>query len=800
MKNKIIYIIIFFLSLVKHVNSENIEMNADSITIDKTNQKTIFEKNVIIKDEDGTIIKSNYAEYSKIEELITLKDNIIINDINKNRLEANEATFNNNLKILRTFGKTTFLSSEGYSLTSSNIILDNKKKIASSKNSSQIKDIDGNFIYLDNFEYMSNEKIFKSVGNIKIDDKKKNTYFFSQLVIDTKKKEMIGTDIKAYLNDKKFKSNDKNKPRIFANSVNIKDSNTSFHKSSITFCDYRENDKCPPWELLSREMFHDKEKKTLYYENVLLKIYNVPVLYFPYFFHPDPSVKRRSGFLIPAFSNTKLLGASSSLPYFFNINHDKDLTFTPKIFSEQNPLFLAEYRHAFKDSKLFIDSSYTEGLKKTANNTNLGERSHFFLNFIKIFNKNERDNELKLNIENASNRKYLKTYKIKTDLVDYNKNILENYISFNSSNEENFFGIEAQALRDLKDDKDERNEYILPSVTFSKNIFANENLGSGNITSNFKIENYETNKTNRSLINDLTWDHKNFLFKNSIKSKIFSEFKNVNYEANNIKQLKSETTNELYGALGFFSELNLYKNFDENYRHIFKPKFLLRYAPGNMKKETDGGRINTSNIFSLNRVSSDNNFENGLNATLGFDYEIENNQNSYSFSGGQIINQKENKKMSSESSLDEKLSDFVGSTSLNFKDKINFNYNFSLEENYKKVNYNDFQTTLNFNIFNLSLNYLKEANHYGDNEYIKTELSYNKNDNQKISLSGKRNLITNSSDFYDLSYEYFNDCLRAGIVYRREFYNDSEIEPENSLMFKITLIPFGNLASQSIDQ
>ena len=156
--------------------------------------------------------------------------------------------------------------------------------------------------------------------------------------------------------------------------------------------------------------------------------------------------------------------------------------------------------------------------------------------------------------------------------------------------------------------------------------------------------------------------------------------------------------------------------------------------------------------------------------------------------------------MSSESSLDEKLSDFVGSTSLNFKDKINFNYNFSLDENYKKVNYNDFQTTLNFNIFNLSLNYLKEANHYGDNEYIKTELSYNKNNNQKISLSGKRNLITNSSDFYDLSYEYFNDCLRAGIVYRREFYNDSEIEPENSLMFKITLIPFGNLASQSIDQ
>ena len=45
-------------------------------------------------------------------------------------------------------------------------------------------------------------------------------------------------------------------------------------------------------------------------------------------------------------------------------------------------------------------------------------------------------------------------------------------------------------------------------------------------------------------------------------------------------------------------------------------------------------------------------------------------------------------------------------------------------------------------------------------------------------------------EFYNLSYEYFNDCLKAGLVYRREFYNDSELEPENSLMFKITLIPW----------
>ena len=69
-----------------------------------------------------------------------------------------------------------------------------------------------------------------------------------------------------------------------------------------------------------------------------------------------------------------------------------------------------------------------------------------------------------------------------------------------------------------------------------------------------------------------------------------------------------------------------------------------------------------------------------------------------------------------------------------------------------------------------------------------------------MTFSTKRNLIKDSSEFYDLSYEYINDCLRAGIVYRREFYNDSELETENSLMFRVTLSNFGNINSTSFNK
>jgi LPS-assembly protein len=799
MKNSLIVFIIIIL-MTKNIFAENISIKAENISIDKKNQSTIFKDTVVIEDEMGNIIRSNYAEYDKKNNIIFLKDSIIVNDTDDNILKTEQATYNEKLKIFKANGKTTFKSPKGYFLEGSDISLDNNKKTIFSNNPTSLTDIDGNTLNLENFEYISSKKIFKSLGKIEIKDKNDNTYLFSQLIIDTKNNEMIGTDVKAFLNNEQFKINKENKPRIFANTAQLKDSVTSFQKTAFTFCNYRDGNKCPPWEFTAKEMNHDTENKTIYYENVIIKVYNVPVLYFPYFFHPDPTVKRRSGFLTPSFKNVKSLGASTTIPYFYAINDDKDLTISNKIFSEHHPLVLAEYRQAFKDANLIIDLAYTEGLKKSDGKKDIGQRSHSFLNFVKNFKKDDRTNELELNLENISNRKYLKTYKIQTDLVNSDENILENYLRFNSTGEDNFFGIEAAVFESLKKENSEKYEYILPSVTYNKNIISGNSLGNIDFTSNFKIENKDTNKTNRALINDIAWNYKDIFFENGIKSKVFSEIKNVNYDSKNIKGYKNEQNSEFFGALGYLSEIDFYKDFNEYNRHLFTPKILLKYAPGNMKQETDGGRINSLNIFTLNRTPSNNNFESGLSATLGFNYEINNQDKKFTFSGGQVVNEKENKKMSPESSLNKKLSDFVGSSSFNLNDKFNFDYNFAIDQNYKDLNYNDLNVGLNFNDVNLNFNYLKEKEHYGKTEYFVTDFNFLKDNNEKISIKGKRNLISDSAEYYDLSYEYFNDCLRAGLVYRREFYRDSEVEPEDSLMFKITLIPFGNLTSQTINK
>jgi LPS-assembly protein len=102
-----------------------------------------------------------------------------------------------------------------------------------------------------------------------------------------------------------FKRSD-NDPRIYGASTFKKGEITSIKKAVFTSC--KKTDKCPPWQLQASEIKHDKNKKQLIYKDTILKIYDVPVFYFPKFFHPDPTVKRQSGFLAPKFSNSNILG------------------------------------------------------------------------------------------------------------------------------------------------------------------------------------------------------------------------------------------------------------------------------------------------------------------------------------------------------------------------------------------------------------------------------------------------------------------------------------------------------------
>ena len=780
--------------------AENIKIQSKNILLDKNKNISIFRDDIVMTTEDNDVIKSDYAKYNKLTGFIELKNNIIAIDNQKNTIEADYAEYTEQTKLFKSTGPTKIITSDKYIVEGKDMILDNSKNFISSKENTTITDLDGNKIFLDNFEYYTKKNIFKSIGYIKIKDINENSYEFSQIYIDTKKKEILGTDTKAYFNDKNLKIDSNNKPRIYANTLKINDEKSTFKKSVFTLCDYRKNDKCPPWSIQATEMKHDSKTKTIYYDNALIKVYNIPIFYLPKLSHPDPTVDRRSGFLPASFSDTKNLGTGITLPYFWSINNDKNFTVTNKLYGSENPLFLGEYHQAFRNSNLLADFGYTDGYKNTSKKKKAGDKSHFFSKFVKNFNSSTKSStSLSLDAQNVSNDKYLKLYKINSNLVDYNTDTLENSIDLTHEDEDIFFGFRTSIFETLNENYNDKYEYILPEITFDKNIFSSNVIGNLDFTSNYKAHYYDTNKFSNFLINNFNWNSNLINWGSGFKSKILGNLKNINYETKNIDLYKKDTTNELYGAFGYLTEIELEKD-TNNSKHKLKPKVLVRYSPGSMRKENQGFRLDPTGAFSMDRLNNIKNFEAGLSSTIGFDYKIRNDNNDFDFSVAQIINEKENKKMASMTSLDEKLSDLVGTSKYQVNENIQLNYNFSLDQSYKQLNYNEFGTTLDLNPVKIDFNYLKESEHIGDQEYFKTKFDFEKSNNGLLSFETKRNLVTNSSEFYNLSYKYLNDCLRAGLVYRREFYNDSELEPENSLMFKITLTPFGNINSPSFTQ
>ena len=242
---------------------------------------------------------------------------------------------------------------------------------------------------------------------------------------------------------------------------------------------------------------HNKKKKVLSYDNVWLKIYDTPVVYFPKFFHPDPTVERQSGFLIPSFKTSPNNNTFLSIPYYKVLDNNRDFTFTPRLYAKDQLLAQNEYRQVNKNSKYITDFSI---LKDKDNKI----ESHLFFNLNKNLNLgNFTNSSLELKLENTSNDTYIKANKLNSPIIN-NYDLLENSLNIDMLSEDLNVSTEFTIFKKLNKTNNDKYEYIFPKINLSKNIKNNTKLnGSFNFKSENFIHNYETNITEKVNTNDL---------------------------------------------------------------------------------------------------------------------------------------------------------------------------------------------------------------------------------------------------------------------------------------------------------
>lgn len=204
-------------------------------------------------------------------------------------------------------------------------------------------------IVADKIEYDVKSETIKTIGDTEIVNQSGQRMTLTDSYITQQGEELSGDDIKLWLGD-----------HVYVESDNItrRGDLTIARHATFTACD-----DCDAygdaWVISTYKIIHDMESRMLKFYSPVLRTYDIPVLWWPYFEMPDPGVKYKTGFLMPDFASTNKMGTQINVPVYISLSDTHDMTVTFSYLTQENPLFQIEHRLNADHSEYRTRGSFT---------------------------------------------------------------------------------------------------------------------------------------------------------------------------------------------------------------------------------------------------------------------------------------------------------------------------------------------------------------------------------------------------------------------------------------------------------
>ena len=817
MKNKKIFIfaiLIIFFNLSFSYSNE--KFNFDITEVEITDNGNFFrglDRGTATTNEGNVIITADEFEYNKITNILKAIGNVIFEDKIKNYIiESNYVVYYKDNEVIISRDKTKAFVESKYEILTSEISLDRNLNILTSDKKSVIIDDENTQYETDILNYSINTNIFKGtnvkvLANINQEKSERDNYNFKNGIFDLEKKEFSASETKIFVKKNIF-DQDKNDPRIYGKSSEKKKNITKINKGVFTSCE--QGDGCPPWSIKAKSITHDQNKKDIIYEHPILRLYDFPVFYFPKFTHPDPTVRRRSGFLQPQLNNSDITGSSLLIPYFNVLSETEDMTFKPTIFDSDIYMLQSEYRKTSENYNLIADIGLTKGYQENGQNRN--NIGHLFAKLTSNLNfDNFLSSGLNFSFQKTTKDTFLKIFE--PNLIDMHKSIkpnpnkLKTEMNINLEHESYNFDTGILAYERLAGKNSDRYQYVLPYYNFSRQVF-NNNFLNIDFSSSGDNNLLETNQLTTSLNNSINIVSNDFFSDFGFSNRFQTYFKNLNSVTKNVDATKSSPNVDLKNIINLETSLPLFK-YDKNYINTITPKASFRINPTDMNNASNKKRtITANNLFDINRLGL-NDFEQGKSLTLGLDYKKESllDINKYfEMKFGGVLRDVKQNNIPTSSSINQKASNLFGSINYAMSDNIGVGYDFSLDNDFSTFEQNSINLGFSFipiseekKRFNTSFSFSESNGKQGDANVLSNNTTINFDDNNYLTFSTRRNRKINFTEYYNLVYEYKNDCLVAGIKFNKSFYQDRDLKPKEELLFTITFFPITQY-DQKIDE
>ena len=655
--------------------------------------------------------------------------------------------------------------------------------------------------------YNERTKTVSASGDVALMDQSGNIVFANYMEVTDDLKDGVIQNIKVLLNDKS---------RIAAVQANRKGPTDEFNKgvySPCRPCVDKPNSMSPPiWQLAARRMVHDNDEHEIIYHDAWMEIFGVPVIFTPYFSMPDPSVKRRSGFLTPVLGQSTNLGFQYHQPYFWAIAPDKDLTITPFFNTKAPPVLTGEYRQRVVDGKITVDFAGTDiNLSNYQNSSGAtipdnGTQPEGFVHATGQFDvtDNWRGG---FDIARVTTPAFLQLF----GLPDQYNSSLNSEIYAEGFQSRSYASIQAWSFQNMLQNGTPNSELpiITPIINYDLVGEPNQFGAYWSVNANSMILSRISGTDSRRLVGEVAWTlpytaPAGDIYKLTLSMRADGYWVNDVDTESNTDPTPDPTVATFNGFTGrLFPQLA----FDWRYpfqrrtghtTQVFEPIFSAILAPndGNPttipNEDSQDFQLDETNLFDASRVTGYDIADSGQRFNYGARYSIIGDDGgSTSFFLGQSYQVGNATAYDQGVDIGGNFSDVVGAVTVAPDQAFDVTYRFRVDASTggfrrQEVTARVGTARLSANISYIFLNGVNPAiSPSGTAQEIYGTITSQIDDNWSVFFTGRRDLETNQNLTYGGGVNYRNDCISVSLIGAVNNYTQSSIEPSTSVMLTI---------------
>ena len=558
-------------------------------------------------------------------------------------------------------------------------------------------------------------------------------------------------------------------------------------------------DRPPIWQIKSGKVTRDVSTEIVEYEDAMFEMFGVPIFYTPYFYHPDPTIDRKSGILTPIIGSSTELGAQLTLPLYVVLDETSDFTFSPRITSKEGAVFGGEYRKRFDNGTFDTTGSITYVDEVDIGNRKTGAEE--FRGHIQSAGRFDvgRGFESGFDLNRASDDTYLQRYDISSGDVLTSDLYLRGIRGRHAASVE-FFAF--QSLR--QNDKDGDTPFVLPLASYSTSAEPSVGGRLDGTLSAVALQRTSGRDTRRlSLEGDWAADHigqfgdlMTFGLHLRGDGYMISEAQSTDITAVN----DDEFTGRVWPMASLMWRLPMVKQ-EGRLMQTVEPVVQVIASPGGgnpdaiPNEDSQSFEFSEANLFERNRFVGFDRIESGSRVNYGLRLGLHGEGGGRTdLIIGQSIRLNQTSSANVGTGLEDRFSDFVGRLSIAPSELVNYSLRFRFDADGPTVERHEHLIEAGDARYRLKLGYVSQAAigggvAIGDVEELNMEASAAVADSWKMFGAYRHDLTRSGGSLRaEFGLQYLDECFDFQIGAVRDFTSDRDIEASTSVFVRVQLL------------